>query len=65
MDSALARYEGGLMTIYVLVLTFLVLRLLGVYLKRCWRSLAARIAQGSGGGGGEIQQQSGSDKKFK
>lgn len=55
------------MTIYVLVLTFLVLRLLGVYLRRCWRSLAARIAQGSNGsgGGGEIQQQSGLDKKFK
>jgi|WetSurMetagenome_2_1015567.scaffolds.fasta_scaffold00184_35 hypothetical protein len=45
LDGLLVRYEGGLMTIYVLVLAFLILRLLGVYLRRGWNALMGHSQQ--------------------
>jgi hypothetical protein len=37
--------EQGLMLIYVLLLSFLIISLLRVYLLRCWRSLTSKIPE--------------------
>jgi hypothetical protein len=43
-------YEGTLMTIYMLILAFLLLQLLRVYLSRCWQWTRAKLSSSNSSG---------------